>query len=136
MESNKSLVFGFCIYGTNLKYYEGLHENLKIITTHPFFQDKSVIKSVKTYIIYSPTAKPKYISLYKTFPNIILCELPTEFTDIPRMSRLSFFDTLDNDDYFISRVLMPMHFLCTNYTHFGVGDFVLRISVVNTNELQ
>ena len=93
------LIFSFCIYGTDLKYYEGLHENLKIISSHPFF----TANPHKIYITHSPTAIQQYIDLYITFPNTTLSEMPQTFTDIPRMSRLSVFDSLEDEDYFISR---------------------------------
>lgn len=91
------LIFSFCIYGTDLKYYEGLHENLKIISSHPFF----TTTPHKIYITHSPTAIQQYIDLYKTFPNTTLSEIQDIRT--PMISRLLMIDTLEDGDYFISR---------------------------------
>lgn len=60
-------IFSFCLYGTDLKYYLGMRENLKII--NKFFPTYSV------YIYLGKTRLEEYIDKYKcNYSNIVFIE--------------------------------------------------------------
>ena len=60
-------IFSFCLYGTDLKYYLGLHENLKLINEH--FPDHYI------YIYVGKTRLNDYISDYmQNYLNVRIIE--------------------------------------------------------------
>jgi hypothetical protein len=95
-----SIYFSFCIYGTDLKYYNGLLENLKILSSDSLFSKRY---SIHVIIGYTDSTREDYLELFKQFPSICLNKLSDKFHDMPMISRLLNFDKVPMGSYFISR---------------------------------
>jgi GR25 family glycosyltransferase involved in LPS biosynthesis len=82
-----SIIFSFCIYGTNMKYYKGLEENLKIIKN---IIDTNILntKDIKVLIGYTETTLKEFINIYKSYDFISMFLNDTNFSDMPMISRL------------------------------------------------
>jgi hypothetical protein len=87
-----NIVFGFCIYGSDPKYYNGLTANLKIISDE--FAGSRVI------ISYTPSTNASYLTeISEKYP--FVSQVLHEDSCLPRMGRMLNIDLLqDNETYF------------------------------------
>lgn len=97
-----SIIFSFCIYGTNMKYYKGLEENLKIIKN---IIDTNILntKNIKVLIGYTETTLKQFINIYESYNFVSMILNDSNFNDMPRISRLINIDYIANESYFFSR---------------------------------
>jgi GR25 family glycosyltransferase involved in LPS biosynthesis len=90
-----SIIFSFCIYGTNIKYYKGLEENLKIIKN---IIDTNILntKNIRVLIGYTEETLKEYINIYELYEFVSMILNDSNFNDMPMISRLLNIDHIEN----------------------------------------
>jgi hypothetical protein len=89
-----AIQFGFCIYGTDLKYYIGLQKNLDIIASLNF-------GPIKVTISYTVNTVVEYIDKFKQYPFVeMVFHSDTKYQMIGRIFAI---DNMNDDDIFFSR---------------------------------
>jgi len=99
VEVEKNILIGFCIYGTEKKYYHGLLENILLIASW-----RETMPSVRVIVYYSKDAIPHYLDLYKEYSFVTLSmHVWDDFS--PMISRIIHIDTLEENTntYYFSR---------------------------------
>lgn len=83
---NKRIIFSFCIYGNNIMYYDGLKENILIISK--YFGGLNLNKQYKTSIfIYTGTSVNNFLlcKIFKDIDNIDINIINTKFDGVKNM---------------------------------------------------
>jgi hypothetical protein len=96
------IVFGFCIYGTDIKYYRGLVENLDLIAS--WIEKENI--DIHVIIKYAQLEFPNYLQWFQRYP-FVTVEMHTQAHLSPMISRILNIDNIPEDEdtniYYFSR---------------------------------
>jgi hypothetical protein len=95
------ILLGFCIYGTERKYYQGLIENIDLIA---LWKTKKPEVNIEVIINYTETAIESYLELYRGYP-FVKMEIHRDNDVSPTIARITNIDKIpeDSNTYYFSR---------------------------------